>query len=169
MRHGQERRNELGRRMALLVLAGALFVSVVRFERPSPQPRACTNEQSVGLATGRSNVRLVCPEALESRGLSHGASDGPTMVIPLAGSGGYRAMPLPLATRRTMGLPIDLNRMSREDFEQLPGIGPALSRRIVQTRAELGGFDSIDDLERVPGIGPVRLEKLRSLLEGSGS
>lgn len=56
---------------------------------------------------------------------------------------------------------VDLNRATAEELERLPGIGPALARRIVALRAEVGRFRQIDDLLRVRGIGPATLERLR--------
>jgi competence protein ComEA len=57
---------------------------------------------------------------------------------------------------------IDLNRASRAELLQLPGVGPALAQSIEAYRKAHGGFDSVDDLRKVPGIGPARLERLRS-------
>jgi competence protein ComEA len=59
--------------------------------------------------------------------------------------------------------PIDINRATTEELQRLPGIGPKLSARIVETRA-LGLFQSVDELRRVPGIGAKTLEKLRPLV-----
>ena len=56
--------------------------------------------------------------------------------------------------------PVDLNRATAGELQRLPGIGPALSGRIVQAR-ERQPFQSVDELRRVPGIGPKTLEHLR--------
>jgi competence protein ComEA len=55
---------------------------------------------------------------------------------------------------------IDVTRASSAELQQLPGIGPKLSQRIVETRQKKA-FRSVDDLRRVPGIGPKILERLR--------
>jgi competence ComEA-like helix-hairpin-helix protein len=60
--------------------------------------------------------------------------------------------------------PLDLNRATPDDLLQLPGIGPGLAARIVDTRARDGAFGSIDELRRVRGIGRTTLERLRPLL-----
>jgi len=56
--------------------------------------------------------------------------------------------------------PINVNRASGEELRRLPGIGPKLSQRILDTRARKP-FQSVEDLRRVPGIGPKTLERLR--------
>ena len=60
--------------------------------------------------------------------------------------------------------PLDLNRASQDDLERLPGIGPGLAARIVDSRARRGTFDSVEDLRRVRGIGDTTLARLRPLL-----
>ena len=56
--------------------------------------------------------------------------------------------------------PIDVNHASAPELQRLPGIGPALSSRILQAR-EQQPFQSVDDLRRVPGIGAKTLDRLR--------
>lgn len=60
--------------------------------------------------------------------------------------------------------PLDLNRASAEDIEKLPGIGPAVAKRIVAYRDSAGRFSKLEDLDAVKGIGPKLLDKLRPLL-----
>lgn len=59
---------------------------------------------------------------------------------------------------------VRINSASAGELQQLPGIGPALAQRIVQTRSR-GCFSSADDLLRVPGIGKAKLAKLRNYVE----
>jgi competence ComEA-like helix-hairpin-helix protein len=60
--------------------------------------------------------------------------------------------------------PVDLNLASRDELQQLPGVGPGLAARIVQARERDGPFGSVDDLRRVRGVGRATLERLRPLL-----
>ncbi len=58
-------------------------------------------------------------------------------------------------------VPLDVNRASAADFERhLEGIGPALSRRIVESRAQRP-FGSVEELCRVKGIKAKTLERIR--------
>lgn len=59
---------------------------------------------------------------------------------------------------------VRINSASAGELQQLPGIGPALAQRIVETRSG-GLFTSADDLLRVPGIGKAKLAKLRDYVE----
>lgn len=59
---------------------------------------------------------------------------------------------------------VRINSASASELQQLPGIGPALAQRIVETRSR-GRFSSADDLLRVPGIGKAKLAKLRDYVE----
>lgn len=59
---------------------------------------------------------------------------------------------------------VRINSASAGELQQLPGIGPALAQRIVETRNS-GRFSSVEDLLRVPGIGKAKLAKLRDYVE----
>ena len=54
-------------------------------------------------------------------------------------------------------LPVDLNAASPAELASLPGIGPALARRIVESRP----YAEVDGLVGVRGIGPKTLARLR--------
>ncbi len=56
---------------------------------------------------------------------------------------------------------IDINRATAEEIELLPGLGPALSRRVVEYRKINGPFARIEDLVRVQGIGPITLQRIK--------
>ena len=59
---------------------------------------------------------------------------------------------------------VDLNTADWPELIQLPGIGPTLAERIVESRRTDGPFLDHDDLTRVSGIGPKKLEGVRPYL-----
>lgn len=63
--------------------------------------------------------------------------------------------------------PIDINRASVEEFTKLPGIGPALARRIVAFRERHGPFRRVEDLLAIRGIGRKKWKAIRAYLRVS--
>ena len=59
---------------------------------------------------------------------------------------------------------VHLNQATAEELQALPGIGPALSERIIAYRTEHGPFKSIDQLIEVKGVGEAKLAKFRDHL-----
>lgn len=56
--------------------------------------------------------------------------------------------------------PININTATLEQLDMLPGIGPVLAQRILDYRAEIGQFTSVDELLDVSGIGEKTLAKM---------
>jgi competence protein ComEA len=56
---------------------------------------------------------------------------------------------------------VDVNAADADQLEQLDGVGPVLAGRIVQRRAEVGRFGSVEELLDVEGIGEQTLAGLR--------
>jgi competence ComEA-like helix-hairpin-helix protein len=59
---------------------------------------------------------------------------------------------------------IDLNRATAAELTRLPGVGPALARRIVDARDVGGPFARVDELARVRGMSARKVEQLRALV-----
>lgn len=68
------------------------------------------------------------------------------------------ATPAPPVITRT-GL-VNLNTASAKELDSLPGIGPRLAAKIIETRAQQP-FSSLEDLTRVPGLKKGKIEPLR--------
>jgi len=59
---------------------------------------------------------------------------------------------------------INLNQATTAELQLLPGVGPGLSRRIVEYREANGQFHQIEDLMRVAGIGLKKFERIKDRL-----
>ncbi len=70
---------------------------------------------------------------------------------------------IPASQRMALGIPLHPDRMSLEDWEALPGIGPNLAQRIEDDRQQNGDFGSLEALKRVRGIGPWRIKAWRKI------
>jgi len=57
-------------------------------------------------------------------------------------------------------IPLDIASMSEADFDRLPGVGPALARRIIDYRQNNGGILHVEDLNMVEGIGKKKFAAL---------
>ena len=68
----------------------------------------------------------------------------------------------------TAASPVDMDNAGVEAIEALPGIGPALARRIVAHRDSAGTFGGMAHFCSVRGIGPALAERLRPLVTFSG-
>ena len=56
---------------------------------------------------------------------------------------------------------IDLNRATRSELVQIPGVGTQLADRIVLHRETHGKFGRVEDLSNIHGIGDATLNKIR--------
>ena len=63
------------------------------------------------------------------------------------------------------GARVSLGSATLEQLDGVDGIGPTLAQRIVEYRAQHGGFSSLGDLGEVEGIGEKRLATLRKALQ----
>ncbi|MCM2265802.1 MAG: helix-hairpin-helix domain-containing protein [Desulfuromonadales bacterium] len=68
---------------------------------------------------------------------------------------------MPARQRLALGILLHPDRMSRDDWVTLPGIGEKLAAQIESDRQNYGDFGRFEALERVKGIGPAKLKALR--------
>jgi competence protein ComEA len=57
-----------------------------------------------------------------------------------------------------------INRATAAQFDSLPGVGPAIAKRIIEYRRANGLFTDIADLQKVEGIGPKTFAKMERRL-----
>jgi competence protein ComEA len=62
-------------------------------------------------------------------------------------------------------LVINLNTATAKELQTLPGIGPALARRIVVFREKRHGFKRVEELLAIPGISEKRWKAIRDKVE----
>lgn len=79
----------------------------------------------------------------------------PTGDAPAAGPG---------TTGQAAAAPLDLNRATAAELEELPGIGPTRAAAIVEHRERNGPFTVPGDLRGVPGIGEATFQNLAPLV-----
>ncbi len=83
---------------------------------------------------------------------------------PLAHRDSAAALAAPLGA----GERVDIDRAGVAELQRLPGVGPALAKRIVADRENRGAFGGTVGLDRVPGVGPAMLAKLAPHLSFGG-
>ncbi len=91
-------------------------------------------------------------------------TDGERVYIPVAGEV-VAAIASPGSSKASAGpapdAVININEAGEPELEELPGVGPATAKAIVDYRSEHGRFRSVDDLLNVRGIGPAKLEQIK--------
>lgn len=64
-------------------------------------------------------------------------------------------------TKTAEGGIVNINTASAEELDTLPGIGPAMAKRIIEYRETEGSFSAVEDIKKVRGIGEAKFQKLR--------
>lgn len=77
----------------------------------------------------------------------------PTESVPALG-------PLTAHEKILLGYRLDINRLSAEEMEILPGIGPATAQKIAAFREKHGPFENLESMLRIRGIGPQTVKNL---------
>ena len=60
---------------------------------------------------------------------------------------------------------VNINTANEAELEQLPGIGPSISSKIVEYRNKNGKFKNIEDIKNVTGIGDSKFEKIKEYIK----
>ena len=62
-------------------------------------------------------------------------------------------------------LTFNLNTVTAEQLQRIPGVGPGLAGKIIEFRAKKGGFRRMEELLVIPGISEKKWRFLREYLE----
>jgi competence protein ComEA len=135
-------------------------------EDPAADARRALERQIAAVDSARASRRGARPRRRPARP----AAAVPTASAPELAAGPAPAPPGGEAAPRAPAPaePVDVDRADVAALEALPGVGPALARRIVADRTAGGPFGSVAGLSRVAGIGPRLEARLRPLVAFSG-
>ena len=84
--------------------------------------------------------------------------DGMQIRVPEQQATGRNA---PAASGKNAEGQININTANEKELQTLPGIGPAMSARIIEYREANGDFKKIEDIKKVRGIGNAKFEKIK--------
>jgi competence protein ComEA len=73
----------------------------------------------------------------------------------------YAAHSAAAAKKHPPAKPLNLNSATATQLEELPGVGPATAKAILEFRAKSGPFRRVEDLLSVHGISTKKLQNLR--------
>ncbi len=65
------------------------------------------------------------------------------------------------STAKENGGLININTADEKELDSLPGIGPAMAKRIIEYRETEGSFQRIEDIKKIKGIGEAKFAKIR--------
>jgi competence protein ComEA len=101
--------------------------------------------------------------AVEGVNLARVLVDGEQILVPRQGeqAGAAQAGSAGADPDQSGMARVNLNTATLEQLDALPGVGPAIAQRIIDSRQTEGPFRQVDDLTRVDGIGAKTLERLR--------
>lgn len=114
---------------------------------------------------------LLPTAASESINLAQVLKDGQQITVPErqqlaaqavsgAASGAAQAKAAAAGGAASSGL-VNINTADEKLLDTLPGIGPAMAKRIIEYRETQGPFTAIEELKRVKGIGEAKFAKLK--------
>ena len=63
---------------------------------------------------------------------------------------------------------LDINTATKQQLQELPGIGEVIAQRIIDYRTMKGAFESVDDLQYVEGIGDKKLDAILGFIKAGG-
>ena len=99
--------------------------------------------------------------------LAQKLKDGMQVTVPEkapVAAEGRAAQGAPTANGVAKSLPegmVNINTADEKELDKLPGVGPAMAKRIVEYRTENGAFQAPEEIKRVKGIGDAKYAKMK--------
>ena len=103
---------------------------------------------------------LTARAARDAVNLAAPVGDGQQVLVPERGAASAGAA----GPAGAAAGPVSLSSATPEQLDALPGVGPVTAQKIVDYRAQHGGFRSVEELDAIPGIGPARIADLHGLV-----
>lgn len=97
-------------------------------------------------------------------GRGEGSATSKLFRIAAKGKMPIAEQPLPEKLKPFFYFPMDVNRVSPDLLQTVPGIGEKLAGRIILRRQRSGGFRKLTELGRIEGIGTRKLAELGKYL-----
>lgn len=145
---------------------GVRVVHAVRGERPAVTAAQPALERQLAKANVAARVER------ERKGAGKGGGRRARGRRDSSGTAAARRSPAATALAASAGPgatgPVDVDTADSTALATLPGVGPALARRIVEDRRRRGAFGGMTALDGVPGVGPRLLERLAARVTFSG-
>jgi competence protein ComEA len=83
---------------------------------------------------------------------------------PIANPGAVVQYPANLPGGTSTDGKVNINQATQAELESLPKIGEVLAQRIIDYRAKIGAFQTLEQLQEVSGIGEKTFEAIRELI-----
>jgi competence protein ComEA len=74
------------------------------------------------------------------------------------------AQTAPAAAKTSTSERVNLNTATAEQLQTIPGIGPAMAKRVIEYRSKVGKFGKIEEIINVKGVGEKRFQKMKDRL-----
>jgi competence protein ComEA len=125
----------------------------------STEVDAAATSQSINLAEKLADgAKIRIPARGEAKLAIAGA--GPDSAPLFGGAGGS-------SSTTSLAGPLDLNRATQAELEELPGIGPVTAQKIIDARSQ-APFVSVEELQSRDILGPKTYEKIAPLVTVGG-
>ena len=89
--------------------------------------------------------------------------DGQQLKVPEKNAAGIKNDPSKAGQAKggENGEKVNINTADEKALDTLPGVGPAMAKRIIEYRETEGAFQSIEDIKKIRGIGDAKFAKMK--------